>query len=173
MKHQYKALEVLGNESLLSIIIPFTACANHFDHEAFVTHPSCRAGKMTSEIKRRFVHLSFSYAPVSIVESAILAGQHLAKLEYAFSEFVVGNGCCRRSTRIICSGMPRTAYVLCNQEQFFHRLTQSSGAHERSVRQVLCPEIWASLNVHFGEFFAVENAGVEDSGCGDSCKAFW
>ena len=69
--------------------------------------------------------------------------------------------------------MPRTANLLRNEKQFLHMLIHSTGKHERSVRKVFCLEIWASVNTKAGNFFAVENFGVEDGGYGDSGKAFW
>jgi hypothetical protein len=62
--------------------------------------------------------------------------------------------------------------MLRNKEHFFHALTQWTGTDERSVCKALSPEIRVFVNIRAGDFFAVEHAGVEDSGCGDCGKAF-
>jgi hypothetical protein len=43
---------------------------------------------------------------------------------------------------------------------------------ECEVRKVFCPEPRRSVDM-VGNFFTVENAGVEDGGGGDIGKAFW
>jgi hypothetical protein len=96
---------------------------------------------------------------------------HSAKFEYTFSEFIVNNGS-RLNTCSICTGIAIAADMLGNQEQCFEISTFSRGMRECEVRKVFCPEPRRSVDM-VGNFFTVENAGVEDGGGGDIGKAFW
>jgi hypothetical protein len=63
------------------------------------------------------------------------------------------------------------ADMLCNENQGFEILTFSRGLRECEVRKVLSPEFWGELDI-VGDFFTVENAGVEDGGVGKAGEAF-